>query len=44
LASALSLRNALGEPVTFVAADGRLLKAAGSEKLDALNIETANVL
>ncbi len=42
LASALSLRNALGERITFVAADGRLLKAAESEKLDVLNIETAD--
>lgn len=41
LASALSLRNALGERIAFVAADGRLLKAAQSEKLDVLNIETA---
>ena len=42
LASALSLRNALGERITFVAADRRLLKAAESEKLDVLNIETAD--
>jgi uncharacterized protein len=41
LASALSLRNALAERITFVAADGRLLKAAESEKLDVLNIETS---
>lgn len=41
LASAVSLRNALGERIAFVAADGRLLKAAQSEKLDVLNIETA---
>jgi hypothetical protein len=41
LASAVSLRNALGERITFVAADGRLLRAAQSEKLDVLNIETA---
>jgi predicted nucleic acid-binding protein len=41
LASAISLRNALGEGVTFIAADGRLLKAAESEKLGVLNIETA---
>jgi predicted nucleic acid-binding protein len=41
LASAVSLQNALGEGITFVAADGRLLKAAESEKLDVLNIETA---
>ena len=43
LASAVSLRNALGEHITFVAADGRLLKAAQSEKLAVLNIETADV-
>jgi len=43
LASAVSLRSALGEPITFVAADGRLLKAAEHEKLDVLNIETAGV-
>ncbi len=42
LASAVSLRNALGERITFVAADRRLLKAAQSEKLDVLNIETAD--
>lgn len=43
LASAVTLRNALGEGITFVAADGRLLKAAQFEKLDVLNIETADV-
>ena len=43
LASAISLRNALGERITFVAADRRLLKAAESEKLDVLNIETADI-
>ena len=42
LASAISLLNALGERITFVAADGRLLKAAEAEKLDVLNIETAD--
>ena len=42
LASALSLRNALAERIKFVAADRRLLKAAESEKLDVLNIETAD--
>ena len=42
LASALSLTNALGERITFVAADRGLLKAAESEKLDVLNIETAD--
>jgi predicted nucleic acid-binding protein len=43
LASALSLKIALAERITFVAADGRLLKAAESEKLDVINIETAGV-
>ena len=43
LASAVSLRNALGERISFVAADGRLLKATESENLDLLNIETADV-
>jgi len=41
LASALSLKNALGEEVTFSAADGRLLRAAGAENLATLNVETA---
>lgn len=41
LASALSLKNALGEEITFAAADERLLRAAGTEKLGALNVETA---
>jgi len=40
LASALSLKNALGEEVTFAAADGRLLRAAGAENLATLNVET----
>ena len=42
LASALSLKNALGEEVTFAAADGRLLRAAGAEQIEALNVETAS--
>ena len=42
LASALSLKNALGEEVTFAAADGRLLRAAEAEKLEAMNVETAS--
>ena len=42
LASAVNLRAALGERITFVAADARLLQAAASEKLDVLNIETAD--
>ena len=41
LASALCLKNALGEEVTFAAADGRLLRAASAENLEALNVETA---
>jgi predicted nucleic acid-binding protein len=41
LASALSLKNALGEEITFAAADGRLLRAAEAEKLEPLNVETA---
>ena len=40
LASALSPRNALGEEVKFAAADGRLLRAAGAENLETLNVET----
>jgi predicted nucleic acid-binding protein len=41
LASALSLKNALGEEITFAAADGRLLRAAEAEKLEPLDVETA---
>ena len=40
LASALSLKKALGEEITFTAADERLLKAAKAERLEALNVET----
>ncbi|HEY2990843.1 MAG TPA: type II toxin-antitoxin system VapC family toxin [Candidatus Binatia bacterium] len=40
LASALSLKNALAEEITFAAADTRLLRAAAAEKLEALNVET----
>ncbi len=40
LASALSLKKALGEEITFTAADERLLRAAKAERLDALNVET----
>lgn len=40
LASAVNLNSALGEEVTFAAADARLLRAARAEKLDALNVET----
>jgi hypothetical protein len=31
----------LGEEVTFAAADGRLLRAAGAENLATLNVEKA---
>lgn len=41
LASALGLKTALSEEITFAAADGRLLRAAGAEKLQPLNVETA---
>jgi uncharacterized protein len=41
LASALRLKVALGEEVTFAAADGRLLKAAEGENLEPLNVEIA---
>ena len=41
LASALSLKRALGEEITFAAADERLLRAAEAERLRALNVETA---
>ena len=41
LASALMLKRALGEEVIFAAADVRLLQAAGAERLQALNVETA---
>lgn len=43
LASALRLKIALGEEITFAAADERLLKAAEAEKLQFLNVETARV-
>ncbi|MGH7927594.1 MAG: type II toxin-antitoxin system VapC family toxin [Candidatus Binatia bacterium] len=43
LASALRLKIALGEEITFAAADARLLKAAEAEKLRSLNVETAPV-
>ena len=41
LASALSLRKAVGEDVVFAAADERLLRAAAGEHLSAINVETA---
>ena len=43
LASALNLKNALGAEITFAAADSRLLRAAGTERLKPLNVETASV-
>jgi predicted nucleic acid-binding protein len=39
LASALTLGRELGEPMTFIAADARLLDAAKAEKLRILNPE-----
>jgi predicted nucleic acid-binding protein len=41
LASALSLKTALSEGITFAAADTRLLRAAAAEGLEVLNVETA---
>lgn len=41
LASAVSLKAALGEDITFAAADARLLRAAAAENLESLNVETA---
>ena len=41
LASALGLQAAANEPVTFVAADQRLLRAAVAERLKTVNPETA---
>ena len=43
LASAISLKIALGEEIAFAAADGRLLKAAAVENLDPLNVEVSRV-
>lgn len=42
LASALSLKSALGLGITFAAADERLLRAAEAEQLRALNVETVH--
>ncbi|MGH7268148.1 MAG: type II toxin-antitoxin system VapC family toxin [Candidatus Rokuibacteriota bacterium] len=39
LASALTLRTALGQTVRFVAADDRLLRAAEAERLPTLDVE-----
>jgi hypothetical protein len=41
LASALGLQAAANEPVTFVAADQRLLRAASGERLATVNPEAA---
>ncbi len=41
LASALSLRTALGEAIRFVAADARLLQAAEVERCPVLDVEAA---
>ncbi|MFZ1059089.1 MAG: type II toxin-antitoxin system VapC family toxin [Candidatus Rokuibacteriota bacterium] len=41
LASALSLKSALSEEVTFAAADERLLRAAQAERLRPLDVEKA---
>ncbi len=41
LASALGLQAAANEPVTFVAADRRLLRAAAGERLATVNPEAA---
>ena len=41
LASALSLKSALGQDIRFVAADTRLLRSAEAERLQTLNVETA---
>ncbi len=44
LASALSLKGALGEDITFAAADERLFQAAEAEGLQVLNVEKASGL
>lgn len=43
LASALGLQAAANEPVTFMAADQRLLQAAAGERLATVNPEAARV-
>lgn len=40
LASALSVKRALGEDFAFAGADVRLLRAAASEGLNSINVET----
>ena len=44
LASAVSLKSALGEEILFAAADARMLRAANAENLEAVNVETARSL
>ena len=44
LASALSLKNALGKDITFATADARLLRAAKAENLGILHVEKAQAL
>jgi len=39
LASAISLKNGLGQQVSFSAADERLLRAAEKESLEVINVE-----
>jgi uncharacterized protein len=41
LASAVSLKSALGKEIIFAAADERLLRAAQAEELEVVNVETA---
>lgn len=41
LASAVVLQRGLGEPVTVVAADDRLLRAASAERMATIDIEAA---
>jgi hypothetical protein len=41
LASAVSVKRAVGEDLTFGAADVRLFRAAKSEGLTSINVETA---
>lgn len=43
LASALTLKTAIDETVTFAAADRRLLRAAATEGLNAVNVEIQQI-
>ena len=43
LASAINLQSVLGEEITFVAADGGLLRAARAEHLRPLNVEAVRI-